>query len=734
MSGSLYRMALLVAGTAPSPAPAQQAPPVAPAADVAPSSERQLQDIVVTAQRREEKIQNVPIAITAISASQLSAAGIASVQDLAVLTPSLESSNQLGNFQPRIRGIGSALFGPGIESSIATYVDGVYIAALPASLFSFAGVDRVEVLKGPQGTLFGRNATGGLIQVVTRQPSFTSSGSLALSRGNYQTFAGDIYLTGPVVSDKLAADVAVHGLTQGKGYGRNEFTGDATNRTDYDIALRSQLYFDSTSGTTGRFAVDYSTVAGSAPAFRPYPTKYGTELFGPNPRSNRPWDNDTNVPFQSETESYGVSGRITQELPFANLVSITAYRRSNQFISFDLDQTRNDALAVEFTERDRQFSQELQLTSAAGSRISWLLGGYYFSSRGRLDPEFIRFGPILVNPAFPLNTIRQTAVQTAKSYAAFGQATVPFGKVVNLTAGLRYTSERRGFSGDQVGFLTDGTSVGTLGSQALTKVTFDKLTWRLAADHRFSPGVMAYASYNRGFKSGGFNALGNFGDPPYRPETLDAYEVGVKADLFSRRLRINPAFFYYDYKQIQVPIYSSGLIQVVNGPTARIYGLDLDFIALVTRALTLRGGLSVIHDRYGDFPGAVRSTPLPGGGNLLTAFNAKGYRIPFTADWSGTIAADYKVPTSFGQVLFTVTYNHSDGYFTETDNIRRQTPYNLVSGSIQLSSAKDRYYLTLWAKNLTNEAVALVMNSSQNGGGAEYQPPRTFGGTIGLRY
>lgn len=704
-----------------------------PATDPSTASAPEIQDIVVTAQRREEKLQNVPISVTALSSQQLSAAGIANVQDVAVLTPSLAASGQLGNFQPRIRGIGSSLFGPGIESSIATYIDGVYVAALPASLFSFAGVDRVEILKGPQGTLFGRNATGGLVQIVTKKPSFTPSGLVNVSYGNYQTISGDIYLTTPA-SDKIAVDFAMHGLSQDKGYGKNEFTGEDNNRTDYDIAVRSQLLFDSGQGTSVRLAGDYFATSGSQGAFRPYPIKYGTQLFGPQPTSSRPWDADVNVGQHISLRGYGLSGRVDQELPFADLISITAYRDAKQSVLFDLDQTRTDALSIFYEERDRQFSQEVQLASKAGSDISWLVGGYYFWAKSQFDPEEIRLGSLLIDPTFPVGKLSITSTQSTRSYAAFGQATVPVRDVVNITMGLRYTSERRGYEGSQSAILTDGTNVGVIAFQAPSHVTFNKLTWRLALDHRFTPEVMAYVSYNRGFKSGGYNPIGSFNDPPYEPETLDAYEVGVKADLFDRRVRLNPAFFYYDYKNIQVPIYGAGVSKVVNGPSATIYGLDVDFVALITRALSLRGGVSIIHDRFGNFPGAISSVPLPGGGNLLSPINAKGYRLPHTADWSATIAADYEIPTTFGKIAFNVTYNHNDGYFTEIDNVRRQSAYDLISASARVALEGDKVSLTIWGRNLANEAIALIMNSSDNGGGAAYESPRTYGATLGFKF
>ena len=195
----------------------------------------------MTAQKRAENLQQVPIAITAITASQLSAAGVGNSLDLAVMTSSLSTSDDAGYYMPRLRGIGTSSFGPGIENAVASYIDGVYIASAPASLFTLNNISRIEVLKGPQGTLFGRNATGGVIQVISKDPKPGMSGTANVSFGNFQTAAASGYLSGG--SDLLAVDLAAQGSTQGQGYGRNLATADEANRVASDVAVRSTALF-----------------------------------------------------------------------------------------------------------------------------------------------------------------------------------------------------------------------------------------------------------------------------------------------------------------------------------------------------------------------------------------------------------------------------------------------------------------------------------------------------------
>lgn len=691
-----------------------------------------IEDIVVTAQRREERLQDVPIAVTALNESQLSNSGLMTTQDLTTVTPTLTIGQNGGNALPRLRGVGASFGGPGIENSIATYVDGVYIAAAPASIFSLAGVERVEILKGPQGTLFGRNATGGLIQIITKKPSETFGGTLSGSYGSYDTVGGDAYLTGGLAAG-LAMDFAAHASFQGDGFGRNRFLDIDANRTDRDLAFRSQLLYTG-DATTVRVAADFSQIEGSPYEFRRSPFDIST--LGPILPNQDPWDTNGNVPYNTNAKSYGASLTVNHELAFADLVSITAGRRTSLYLRIDADTTPTPGVTVENLQVERQFSQELQLVSKPGSPVSWLVGAYFFDARSRYKPTDISFGPIAQDPAFPLATQRTFSLQGTRSYAAFGQAEIPLGEATRVTVGLRYTNERKSFDAQQDGILADGTVV-PFGVRS-DSVKYNKLTWRLSLDHRFSPELMAYASVNRGFKSGGFNPGGGIADAPFDPEQLDAYEVGLKADLFDRSLRFNPSFFYYDYKDLQVTTFSPLALPIfINGPSAEIYGLDVDFIAEPLARLTVRGGLTLIHHRFGDFPNAPfvypNTPPTPGG--TLTFQNAAGNRLPYTADWASTVAADYVIPTSFGKVTLSGTYNHSDGYYFELDNLRHQTAYDIVNGTIRVENESGSLYTSLWVRNLLEEVVLLqVQGSATLGGSAQYGAPRTYGITIGTKF
>jgi outer membrane receptor protein involved in Fe transport len=702
-------------------------PAFARAQMAAPETEAQagIEEIVVTAQRRSERLQDVPIAITAITSSRLEASGIANSSDLAVLTPALTAPNTQNYFQPRIRGVGTLSFGPGIENAIATYVDGVYIASAPASVISFADIERVEVLKGPQGTLFGRNATGGLIQIITRDPGPGLNGSVNAGYGNYGAFTTNGYVSGG--SDAVAGDLAVLFSDQDKGYGHNFATHDEANRPIRDIGVRSKILFSPTDTTTIRLSGDYTASSGSYPTTRQYSKE--PPLFGA-PTPGGPWDANNDFPSRNRFSGGGGSLRVDQDIGEMRLTSITAYRKSRYYIQLDYDGTPTPALTVQNTQRDDQFSQELQLSSRPGRSIPWVVGVYYFNAKGSYDPALVRFFGPTVNPLAPVTAARFAGTQKSESEAAFGQITVPLGGW-HLTGGLRYTTERRSLDATQTVTIAN---LFDMPSAYSNQKRFDKLTWRAAIDRKITPDAMLYATWDRGFKSGGYNVLSP-ADAAYQPEVLDAYEGGMKAELFDRTLRLNPAVFYYDYKNLQVPFFTStGQVGIANGPSATLYGLDLDFEYVPVRALRIYGGLSLIHDRFGSYPNALFNIPRAIGGNIQTTGDATGHQLPFTSKVSGNLGATYTVSLAGGDLALSGNVYRNSGFFGETDNLRRQDAYQQISASIGWSTHDERFSINVWGKNLTNDVVLVQLSGTQQGVGASYQPPRTYGVTVGSKF
>ena len=715
-----------LAGLVPAGALAQETSPSTPAAQAAPAPDTGIPDIIVQAQRRNESLQSVPIAITVLSSADLAKSGATDIQDLNRMAPGLSVQPTTGFLLPRIRGVGTTIVGPGLENSVAVYIDGVYFASSPSSLMGLNNIAQVAVLKGPQGTLFGRNATGGLIQITTRDPSHQASGDLEVGYGNYDTFTGSAYLTGGL-SNTLAADLAVRVSTQGDGYGTNLVTGSDVYRTKLDLSLRSKWLFEPGPNTTIRLTGDYSRRKGSmGSTSRAAP---GTvPLFGPN-FNGSPWDINADYDPHDSYEGGGVSLAIDQRLGWAKLSSITAYRRSAFLTGFDADGTATFGQIIDgINLTEKQFSQELQLQSDGTSKVQWVGGLYYFQSNDRNDPANLLFNPLI----FPIQSSSNLSGQKVRAFAAYAQATVEIADRTHLTLGGRYTSERHSMDSTTYTVLANGFALPPDVAPNASK-TWSKPTWRVALDHQFADGTLLYASYNRGFKSGGFNAA-RPQDPAFDPEVLDAYEVGIKSELADHRVRLNIAGFYYNYRNIQVGFYSQGQIGYYNGAGAEVYGVDADLQAVITPRLSLNAGVSLLHDRFTSFPNALFQNQNPFGGTIASVQSAAGNRLPLTPDATFNVGLSYRIVAASGTWEINGQYYYNDGYFSQPDNLLRQGSYSNLGGSLGWTSPDKHYRVSVWGKNLTNKAVAVAILSSDIGSLASYAPPRTFGVTLGVGF
>jgi len=686
-------------------------------------------EIIVTAQRRNENLQDVPIAVSAVSAAQLEMQGITSTLDIGRAVPSLIVTQTFGYVLPRIRGVGNSVVGAGYESGVATYIDGVYLAAAPAGLLSLNNIEQIEVLKGPQGTLFGRNATGGLVSVITREPSSTPGGTIELSYGDYQTATTNFYLTAGL-GRAVAADFAGHISTQGQGYGINRFNGRDVNRMDNDTALRSSLLVTPSDDTKIRLTLDYEQNRGSNyGAVRLAP---GTSTFFPQGPIQSAWDVDSDDQPYNQYKGGGVTARMEQNLGFGKLTSISAYRESQNVIGVDADATPTPLLDLIEAQRDKQISEEINLTSDQSSFIKWVAGLYYFGASSSYDPSQAAFIGFLQpsTPFGPIAALNNFGRERTESYAGYAQATAPVAKDTNLTVGLRYSSERHILDGYQTIDIAGGPS-GLETPFAEQTRSFSDPTWRVSLDHRFSPELMVYVSENRGFKSGGFNPQVPT-DPAYDPEKLDAYEIGIKSDLFNRRLRLDAAAFYYDYTNLQVAKFTGSQTTYYNGAAARIYGLDTDFEIRPVTNLTVSGGFTLLNDRFTNFPDAVFALQVPGG--LDTEIrSAAGNRLPQTADFTATVNADYHLPTSFGGAGLDLSYGYNSGYYSQPDNILRQPSYSTLAASLRFE-LKNGVLLSVWGCNLTNAKIAQTLAAGSFNSIVSYAPPLTYGATVSAKF
>lgn len=727
-------------------------------ATAAQTEDAGVETIIVTAQRRTQNLQDVPIAVTATTSARLESTGVIGAGDIGQLTAGLQMNVAVGFSRPHLRGVGTDSNGPGIENPVATYLDGVYLASSSASLLNLNNIDRVEVLRGPQGTLFGRNATGGLIQVVTRKPSHDVSANLNFGYSNYETAVFDGYATGGL-SDTIAMDLAVHYLTQGDGYGFNLGTGHDVLRDDHDFAGRTKLLWQPAPSTSLVFSFDYAYRKSSGDtAFVQQP---GTESYarynnrfttgGPYPFPKGfyelNWDDDP----LSVLHAWGVSLDAEHQFDNVTLKSITAYRKSRYKFVFDLDSTPEDLLefAPANTAFWRQFSQEFQLNGSIGKKFNWTVGLYYFGARDGYDPLLTTFGRNISRIFYGVNevvAVRLDDAQKTDSYAGYVQGTWEFLPETRLTLGGRYTHETRDFSGTtSTGYnnvIISSASVppGSVDPHA----EFNNFSYRIALDHSFTPNILSYVSYNTGFKSGGYNP-GVPTQQPYDEERIQAWEAGLRTELFNRRLRLNGAIFNYQYTNIQVARYVLTSLEVYNGAKARIYGADLDMEAVLSRNLTLYGSVSYVHDRFTDFANADYSYLVPNRGCVANApgssspfrCSAVGNKLAFSPTFSGNIGFNWRHDFAGGEISLNGNVHHNSGWFGGVDNnpVTRQKAYQVVNGSVSWISPGERYRITLWGRNLTDEKYARTRNITP-AGGAKYNPapPLTYGFTVGLHF
>jgi iron complex outermembrane receptor protein len=698
-------------------APAYAQPASAPAAEApaATQDDENEADIIVTAQRTAQSMQDIPIAVSAVTADELTQRGMTDTRSLQVSVPSLTLSENGVSVTPFLRGVGSNQSNPNDEPSVATYVDGVYIASPTGNIFSFNNIERIEVLKGPQGTLFGRNATGGVIQIVTRDPEQDPSLSLNLGYGNYNTVEASGYAT-TGLGPNLSADIAVVYNHNFDGYGRDVFrNADIMEREEF--AARSKWLWRPGPNTEIRLSLDYSHLNSTGTDYQLAQGVIGADGVTTYPGRRRTATDFANT---GDNEVYGGSLRIDQDLQFARFVSISGYRHVVGDFHLDQDATPLPLVRADINQFAEQFSQEVQLISPSGSPIDWLLGAYYFNANFAYTPL-----EIAGLAAAPLPAVQLFGSQDTESYSGYAQATIPLFTNTHFTAGVRFTHESQDTTGR-----TEGIGM-VLVPDIPQSQSFDKLTWRLALDHQVTDDILTYISYNRGIKSGGFNMI-NAGTPGYAPEVLDAFEWGVKLDLAHRTVRLNWAVFYYDYQDIQVfNITGGGAVLTQNAAAARVWGFDVDFAWRATNQLRFSAGFGYINSEYTDFPNATFTPPSPLNGPQ-TIGDASGNRLIYAPEISFNVTGSYRIPSSVGEFQLDGALSYRDDVFVSADNRFKIPGYWLANASVGWTSTDGRFGLRAWVRNLFNEDY-YANRTEQALGDIQYlAAPRTFGLTASL--
>ena len=749
-------------------------------------------DIVVTARQRAENVQTVPIAVSVVSGEQLDRAYTVNTQQLSLLVPSLNySSANPRNTAFTIRGLGSSVVAvsqanDGLEGGVGFYIDQVYHARPATAAFDFSDIDRIEVLRGPQGTLFGKNSTAGAISITTRLPTFTPEASEEISVGSFNYVQAKASASLPL-TDTIAARIS--GLvTRRDGVIRNIVTGEDHNGIG-NQAVRGQLLFQPNDRVSVRLIADFTNFESNcctqvyfrvAPTLKPAARQYPALAAGVGytPASLNPYDRVTDIDaaLGVSTNEGGVSAIANWNLGAATLTSVSAWRFWNWDAANDRDYTGLPIQLVQhIPSRQDQYSQELRLASNGEGALSYVGGLYFFRQRVIGRPISI-YGPLaayyLIGPTtgaaatpVPGNLLDgfgsdgRTDFQS-NSYAAFGEVNWRPLRGLTITGGLRYTYEKKKGSYDTFTFGGLQTANAALNSAKLSilrgqdyaaRVNGGALTGRANLAYQFTPDVFGYAGFARGAKSGGINMSGlpldNANQPALntavvRPEQNTNYEIGLKTRLFGQRLTLNVDAYYTRVTDFQANVTDTGAAAALrtylaNIPKVTVKGIEADANVQVSKRFSLNASAAYADGKYDSYPNGP--CPIERIGSATTVCDLSGIALPSLPKWSVTYGGDYALPIDplGGSIAL-----HLDGR-SQTKQFGDPTGsaytviggYTLVNGSVGFRSRRG-WEIAVFTRNLFDRNYIQNVTIQAGNTGlilATPSDPRTVGVTFRAR-
>jgi iron complex outermembrane receptor protein len=649
-------------------------------------------DIVVTATRRDTLLQNTPAAISAFSNAALERSAIKNATDLAAFTPGLTASTNVGGTYA-IRGISSDLLSISADSSVATYIDGVYLSRQTSNQIPFMDIERVEVLRGPQGTIYGRNATGGVISFVTKAPSETFNGTVVAELGNLDALQGNVMLTGPLVEDRVLFRVSAS-ASRRDGYVTNVGPGGGKHNNEDYQSYRGKLLFKAAENFDLTLAGDYyrqrqefpldqllilSDIGVSAGALQPT-KKFQAAVNG-----------DLVDTFDNR-DLIGTSATMKwSPTPAMDVTSITAYRDTDTALFTDDDATTLYVSHTYIRERSKTFTQELYAQSSGEAKLNYLVGANFLSEKTRQD---------LTDSSAEADVYLPANART-RAWAVYGQLDYALTDRLKITAGVRYSHEHREMINAVL--VDDRSGAGPVGvyQSPNRKASWNAITPNFLINFQVTDKTLLYALAARGFKSGGFASLGT-AEEGFDPETVWNYEAGVKTSLWDGRARFNVAGFYADYSDLQRRVGTSlATLRLENAAAARIYGLEVEATLKPVSAWTISTAYSYLNAKYSDW-----ETVLPGS---TTPSNLSGFPLERSPKNKFSVVSNYVVPMRSGAVELTggATYQSTMTFRSARGSAYEQKGFALLSASMTYRAEGDRWSLQVYGKNLTNKEYFL---------------------------
>tara|TARA_B110000211_G_C14092909_1_gene560344 strand:- start:11053 stop:13386 length:2334 start_codon:yes stop_codon:yes gene_type:complete len=742
------------------------------------SSGRVLDEIIVTARKRSENLQDVPISISAHTGDTLEKLGLNDLDSLTQVAPGVQIVTASGGRTNLfVRGVGSQIGGAGNEASIVTYYDGAYISdgLATAGYASMLDIDRIEILKGPQGTLFGRNATGGAINIISKTPSAETTGQLEVGYGRYDTREAKGYLSGALSEDAglYASITALHTESEGFIESLNPALSDRDvggNKTD---AVKVKLLWEATDDLSVTLAgdwMDFSDHTGNAYQIVVPELSLSEATGGMVTRKPGTYIGDDQP--EASGDVWGAAVQVFWSTDFADIKYIGSHRENDFLQNTDIDTGATALFAFDAQSEVTTDQHEIQLTSNNDGPFEWVGGVFWSEDEVGYDHLGVQICTTIASASDPALLAAQmtspticpltggpggvhlvgTNGRTSETIAYYAQGSYELTDQTKLTLGLRYTEEDLELSrgrevlvqpNDYVNPTGFDTSIITQDRPGET-VNVDKTTYSLVLDHHINDDTLVYLSYKTGFKAGAFDASSIPDITATEPEEIDAYEVGVKSELLDGTLRVNAAVFFYEYDNLQVYTavdVASGSFgtDTINAAAAEITGADLELLWLATDNLTLNFGISLLDAEYTDFKGGVgyETTAL----NPLYAevvVDLTDTQLPLSADYSFNLGANYHLDLSDGNGSLEFNAN-----WYRTDDVQRiEVPgfhfdaRSRVNASVNWSSSDDVWYVEVWGKNLTDDddTIANVITLPNFGFLGYYEVGATYGISGGYKF
>ncbi|AMK19919.1 MULTISPECIES: TonB-dependent receptor [Sphingobium] len=726
------------------------APAMAQQSAASPQDGSTLQDIVVTAQKRSENLQSVPVAVTAVSGSLLRSASIDAGADIPKLTPNLTVNSGSAFFSPYLRGVGTQYANLGLESSVATYFDDLYMSRPQGALTSFNDIARVEVLKGPQGSLFGRNAAGGALRIITNDPVYQFEGNVGLTTGSFNRLGVDGVLNVPL-SDKLAVRFAYfHDERDGYVHNINPALPRMNDR-NIDM-IRGKLLFQPTDRLTIKISGDYSDKndfeGASFINVDGAPRQTGVAIGGtPSPDFYTATQDRVK---RLHIKQAGVQVRVDYEFDPFTLSSISGWRYNNLRAPADLDTVDIPFQHDVFLEKSDSYSQEIQAVSNGTGPFKWTAGLYYFREVGgntfqvfgqAVDGQFgVPSGPLTgeVNTGPQLNAISHL---TTDSFAPYMQASYGITDSLEILVGLRYTWEKKTLDSNEVFATGLGPDPLPLSNEAGASRKFKKFTPKIGISYKPVDRVLLYASYSQGFKSGGFNTPAFTIADTVEPETLDDFEIGWKTQF--NNVRFNGSAFYYKYKDLQVQRtdQNTGGTAVENAASAKIWGIETDITWAPSRQVELGVGGGYLHTRYKNYLGDayVACDAFPTNAQCITQ-GGLGYGIQAGVDFSGQglpqapkisgyVRGQFEQPLSdaLGTLRLNALLSYTDEFYYNPERSLREPARTLLNAGLTWVLPGDKYSISVFGDNILDRKYSILKVRQGTGGWRIPGPPATWG-------